>query len=272
MLAKYSNPRVPSMFVFLSKLIPPFFYPVGLSCLLLGLSLFFWWKRPKLAAGLVMTTFWILLVFSSPWVSGAIIRSLEQQNLPAEIPQADAIVILGGGLYSRVAPRPWIEVNDAGDRILYGAKLYREGKAPRVIVSGGTIAWREGTAPESEAMAELLTMMGVPKSVILEDSSSLNTYQNAVNVKQILDAQGIRRVLLVTSAFHMPRSLMIFRKLGMDVVPAPTDFLVPDMTSGQLSFAGILVRCVPDSQDLYNVTRALKEYVGIAVYRLKGWA
>lgn len=260
------------MFVFLSKLIPPLLYPVGLTCVLLGLSLCLWWKNPRVAGGLVMTAFWILFVASSPWISDALARSLELQNRPATIPTAEAIVILGGGTYSATAPRYWVEVSDAGDRILYGAKLYREGKAPWVIVSGGSLAWKDGPEPESNAMTELLTTMGVPKSAILRDSVSVNTYENAVYVKRILEQQGIRRVLLVTSAFHMPRSLLIFRKLGMEVFPAPTDFRAVDLGPDNYSFVGLLLRCLPDSEKLDQFSRSIREYIGILVYRLQGWA
>lgn len=260
------------MFVLLSKLIPPLFYPVGLSCLLLGVSLYFWWKRPKVAGSLVMTALWILLLASSPWVADALIRSLELQNLPNTIPSAEAIVILGGGTVTAIPPRKWVEVNDGGDRILYGAKLYREGKAPKVIVSGGSLSWQSGAEPESNAMTELLTTMGVPQSAILADAVSVNTYENAVYVKKILEQEGIRQVLLVTSAFHMPRSLLIFRKLGMEVFPAPTDFRAVDLTPENYSLAGILLRCLPNSEKLQLFSVALKEYIGILVYRLQGWA
>ncbi len=78
-------------------------------------------------------------------------QSLESQNLPQkEIPKADAIVILGGAVLPAVPPRPWVEVSEEGDRVLYGAKLYREGKAPRVILSGGRIDWQGEAHPSQE--------------------------------------------------------------------------------------------------------------------------
>ncbi|MFM7579622.1 MAG: YdcF family protein, partial [Microcystaceae cyanobacterium] len=113
---------------------------------------------------------------------------------------------------------------EAGDRVLYGAKLYREGQAPWVIASGGRISWLSGGSPEAQDMAELLTFLGVPPDNILQDPLSLNTEQNAKNVQKIVQEKGLKKLLLVTSAFHMTRAQLIFTKLGMDVLPAPTDF------------------------------------------------
>lgn len=197
-------------------------------------------------------------------------RSLETENiLKTEIPKADAIVVLGGCIKHAFPPRPWLEVAEEGDRVLFAAKLYREGKAPRIIMSGGRVDWLGNNVPESTDMAELAETMGVPKSVILEDQTSRNTHENAVNVKQIMDAQNIHRILLVTSALHMPRSLRIFQKLGIDSIPMATDFLSTDEET--LSIQEAALNLLPEAERLRLTTRALKEYIGIAVYWLRGW-
>lgn len=268
------------MFLFLSKLLPLFLYPLGLILLLLLIASFLLWKRPRLALIPIALSIAILLASSSGWVSDALVKSLESQYLPSgELPKADAIVILGGCTKSALPPRPWIEVAEEGDRVLYGAKLYREGKAPRVILSGGRIDWQGPGRAEAADMAELMETMGVPKSAILQDPASLNTHENAVNVKRIMDAQGIRRILLVTSAFHMPRSVLIFKKLGMDAIPAPTDFYItaaptaPDADQASAgSWESSILRSLPDAENLRQTTKAIKEYVGTLVYRLRGWA
>ena len=260
------------MFLFVSKLLPLLFYPLGLSCLLLIVAVLLLWKSPRLAAIPIVMVLLILALGSNTRVSDGLARSLEFQNLPAELPKTDAIVVLGGCTESAVAPRPWVEIREEGDRVLYAAKLYRDGKAPRLILSGGRIDWRRSGSSESEDMAVLLEPMGVPRSAMLQDPSSLNTRENAVNVKQIMEAQGIRRVLLVTSAMHMPRSLMIFRKLGMDAIAAPTDFTSTQSDPQQVNTTEAnILDALPDADQLRRTTRALKEYVGIAVYWLRGW-
>ena len=263
------------MFLFFSKLLPVLVYPLGFTCLLLVLTLFFVWRRPRIAALCSSLGLIILLSMSSGVVADSLLRSLEWQNIPDEpLPQADAIVVLGGAVRAAERPRPWVEVAEAGDRPLYGARLYLQEKAPVIILSGGRIPWYGGygATPESTDMAEIVTAMGVPKSAILEDTESLNTRQNAENVKVIVEKNNIKTMLLVTSAAHMPRSLRIFRKLGMDVIPAPTDFLTTQVVSEDEVGTRWLMNSLPDAEHLFESTRVLKEYIGTFVYWLKGWA
>lgn len=262
------------MFLFLSKLLPLFIYPLGLACLLLLAALVLVWKQPRWAVGAIALALLLLLVGGNPWVTGQVVRSLEWRHIPpALLPQAEAIVVLGGGIKSASAPRPWIDVAEAGDRTIHGARLYAAGKAPLLILSGGRIDWREGGPPESSDMAALAMALGVPKAAIVEEPTSLNTYENAVNVKAILQQRSIRRILLVTSAMHMPRSLLIFQHQGIDAIPAPTDFLVTEQFDQEIenTWQGRILSWVPQAKDLHLFSQALKEYIGIGVYWLKGW-
>lgn len=262
------------MSLFLSKLLPLFIYPLGLTCLLLLVALVTLWKRPQWAAVAIALALIYLLLGSNGTVADGLVRSLEWRHLPKqELPKADAIVVLGGAIRSATPPRPWVEVGEEGDRLLYGVKLYQEGKAPYLIFSGGRIDWRMGGPPESGDMAILAEAMGVPRSAMLEDPASLNTYENAVNVKKILEDRNLRRVLLVTSAMHMPRSLLIFKQLGIEAIAAPTDFLVTqqDDKERQDTLEGQLLNLLPDVEATRQFTRALKEYIGIVIYRLRGW-
>jgi uncharacterized SAM-binding protein YcdF (DUF218 family) len=272
--------------IFLSKLLPIFFYPLGLSSLLIAIALFslLWTKRsrnvsntnklknkrfPIILLSLALT---ILLLSSNLIFSNWLLRSLEWQYLPTgELPQAEAIVVLGGVTKPRIAPRPWYEVNEAGDRILYGSWLYKQGKAPTLLVTGGRADWYgEGGNPESEDMAAIAEAMGVPRSAILQEPDSLNTRENAVNTKQILSQKGINKILLVTSALHMPRSMAIFRKLGFEAIAAPTDFFVVQNQNNK-GWA-ILLDLLPNADALKDTTNAIKEYIGLLVYQMSGWA
>lgn len=262
------------MFLFLSKLLPLFIYPVGLICVLLLLAIFSLWKHPRRAVVCMLTAIAVIFISGNGWVANAITQSLEWQNIPPKtLPNAEAIVVLGGAIKPQMPPRPWVDVMESGDRVLHGAQLYREGKAPLVIMSGGRIHWKGGGPPESADMAALAQTMGVPASAILQDPTSLNTYENAVNVKQILQQKGIRRILLVTSAMHMPRSLAIFKKQGIEAIAAPTDFLVTqqELQEPGVSVEAVLLNLIPDADRIHQTTRALKEYIGLVVYRLRGW-
>jgi uncharacterized SAM-binding protein YcdF (DUF218 family) len=237
-------------------------------------SLVVLWKRPRWTPLPIVLALLVLLLGGNGWISDSIVRSLEWQNIPTTpLPTADAIVVLGGATKAAFPPRPAPDLSEEGDRVFYGAQLYREGKAPIVIASGGRIEWKGSGPPESGDMAVILETLGVPKEAIIEEPRSLNTYENALYVRQILQEKGIKRVLLVTSAMHMPRSLLIFKRQGIEAIPAPTDFLVTEADINETSSTpqAILLNAVPDADNLYKTTRALKEYLGRVVYSLKGW-
>lgn len=261
------------MFLYLSKLLPLFFYPLGLACVFMVVALVTLRKRPRWAAGAITLALVILLGVSNGWVSSWLVRSLEAQILPAVVPTAEAIVVLGGATKPALPPRPGVDLSEQSDRIFYAAQLYKQQKAPLIIVSGGRINWTHQGTPESADMANILSEIGVPASAIIQDPDSLNTYENAVNVRKILNSRDIRQILLVTSAMHMPRSLLIFKHQGITAIPAPTDFLVSNNQLQTLSSSpqATLLNLLPDSDRLEHFTRALKEYVGLVVYRLRGW-
>ncbi|MEM6449385.1 MAG: YdcF family protein [Cyanobacteria bacterium P01_D01_bin.105] len=264
------------MMFFLSKLLPLFVYPLGLSSLLLMVGLFLLWRHPRKATVAIALALFILFFTSNPTVSNQFVSSLESRYLPPEpMPTADAIVVLGGATHSQLPPRPWVEVKEQGDRILYGARLHNEGYADKLILSGGRITWRGDSGDQSEAqdMKTLAMAMNVPAADIVLEGTSLNTYENAVNVNKILEDQSLDSVLLVTSAVHMPRSLAIFKKLGINVTAAPTDYLVSTVSEKTINatWQGRLLALLPDAEAQAQFTRALKEYVGFTIYRLRGW-
>jgi len=263
------------MFLFLSKVLPLLIYPLGLSCLLMLVALGMLWKYPKKAAIPIALALVVLLVSGNGWVSDWLVRSLEWQHIPSqELPVADAVVVLGGGIKEWREPRPWPDLSEGGDRIVYGAQLYNQYKASILILSGGRIDWQKGTGPsESKDMAEIAEYLGVPRAAIIQDPNSLNTHENAVNVRKIMDERGINRVLLVTSAMHMPRAIRTFEKEGIDATPAPTDFLTtkPPLHERKLAPGEILLNILPDVHRIAKTTKALKEYTGLVIYGLQGW-
>ncbi|MGC1308939.1 MAG: YdcF family protein [Phormidesmis sp.] len=263
---------------FLSKLLPLFLYPLGLSSLLMVLGLVWLWKHPGRATWAIAAALFIIFFSSNQLVSNKLVSTLEWRYFPPEpMPNADAIVVLGGATEPALAPRPWVEVSERGDRILYGARLYNQKRAPKLILSGGRVTWRGGSEnaglSEADDMKEFAIAMNVPASDIVLEGDSLNTRQNAVNVKRILKEQSLNSVLLVTSAMHMPRSVAIFQKLGINVIPAPTDYLVSTEAYENVNatWQGRILSLLPDASAIDNFTRALKEYVGFAFYRLRGW-
>ena len=262
------------MFLFLSKLLPLFVYPVGLASILLVAALLLD-KRKRLRQICIALALLLILGFGNEWTAHRLTASLEWRYLPiGELPHADAIILLGGGTRPQLPPRPISETNEAGERMIYAAKLYHEGKAPVIIVSGGFIDFFGSTVPEVEAMRELLEALGVPPAAIVEEDRSRNTYENALYVKEIVTARGYDDFLLVTSAMHMPRSMAIFTKQGLHVTAAPVDFSATRGAAGRTEDPGLegwLLKVLPTSDRLELSTRALREYIGLLVYRLRGW-
>jgi len=261
------------VFIFLSKFLPLFIFPLGFALLILLVAVVI--RRGRRVV--ILAAMVILWLASSRYVAYALVHELESRHPPlAEGSIADAIVVLGGGTRGDDPPRPMAEVNEAGDRILYGAKLFRDGAAAVVLVTGGSIEWLtpQGVGPEANAMVSLLTFLGVPGDAVWLESESRNTYENALFSKRMLAEAGMDEVLLVTSAMHMPRSMMLFQAQGLRVRAAPTDYLVSDAEWRHLWRGGptaTLVNLMPNVEYLTYTTRALKEYIGIFIYDLRGW-
>lgn len=262
------------MFLILSKLLPLFVYPVGLAILLLIVGLVAH-RHARIRWTCHGAALALLLFFSNPWVSDRLVQSLEWRYTPLEeYAQADAIVLLGGGTRPHLPPRPLAEMNEAGDRMVYAAHLYHDEVAPVIVATGGYIEFYGTLVPETEAMTELLVALGVPKAAILPEDRARNTYENAVYVRELLTQIDGNEIVLVTSALHMPRSVAIFEHQGFAVTPAPVDYFVtrgvPGLTTDR-AWVGRVLDMLPSAEHLDRATRALREYIGIVVYRLRGW-
>lgn len=264
------------MFYYLSKALPPLVYPLGAASLLIILALFLLWRSRRWTTVVLVAALALLWLGGNRIVMMTVVSSLEwRYTPPAELSELDVIVVLGGGSKSPAPPRATAEVGEAGDRMIYAASLYQQGVAPRLILSGGGVMV-DGTAiyPEANAMAELLAILGVPADALILESRSRNTYENAVEVKRELAALRVERIGLVTSALHMPRSVAIFARQGISVTPLPTDYQVTyadwDFYT-QPNLAVQLANLAPTAGNLDKVSDALKEYIGIAVYWLRGW-
>ncbi|HYW92537.1 MAG TPA: YdcF family protein [Gammaproteobacteria bacterium] len=253
----------------LQKILAQLVYPLDLSLLLAVLAaLLLWrgWRRSGFTC-LAVAILWAWLL-STPIVSCALRLTLESRypDLPVtHYPKADAIVVLGGGMVPAVPPRfPYPNLKSASDRVWQAARLYKAGKAPLVIASGGKLPWLGQRAPEAVAMRKFLLALGVPAKAIVLETRSRTTRQNAVDTRRILKRLGIRKVLLVTSALGMSRALATFRGAGIDAIPVPTDYEVRTRPLGPLMF-------LPDAKALWGSTRAIHEYLGSFVYWLRGW-
>lgn len=246
-------------------LISPLTLALGLwllsaACLLL--------RRRAWALGCAATAFLILWVASLPVVAQSLAMPLESRYAAvpvAESPSADAILVLGGALAGASPPRrPSFNLGPAAGRVWHAADLYRAGKARWVVIAAGNQPGQEAQEPEAEAIARMLAVLGVPAGAIKLEGRSRNTRENAANAAALIQQIGAKRVLLVTSARHMPRALKTLanvwekESVHTELVPSVTDVSIPDPYY-------TLKAWLPSVQALEDVTATLKEYAG-------GWA
>ena len=276
----------------LSKVLPLLLYPLGLGLVLQLLGLATAAPGSASAAGrrrrqasrrlspfLSGAGIGLIWVFALPLTSRQLIWGLEEQAAaltPARLPRADAVVVLGGGLRPALPPRQGVEVAEGGDRLLQGLRLLRQNLAPVLVTSGGRVSFTQADPAPPEALwaRDLAQELGVPAQRILINPGSRTTAEEAQAIGALGRSRGWKRVLLVTSAFHMPRSLATFRqRSGLEVVPVACDYQLPARSHyGQPSLANTVKSLVPDAEALYLSSLALKEHLGLAVYRLRGWS
>jgi uncharacterized SAM-binding protein YcdF (DUF218 family) len=248
--------------LFLAKLLPIFVLPLGwvVALLLFGLLGRRW--------GPVLAALVVLYLASLPYTGSRLIRVLETrypQLALDQVSKADAIVPLGGILGP---PRPpgcsacVVNLGEANERLEAGIDLWREHKAPYLVFTGGRIPWARDAQPEGEMLAQLALARGVPRDRILLTGEVGNTDDEAHAVAGLMRARGLTRIILVTSAWHMPRAARLFRRAGVSFIPFPVDYQVdPDAVLTILDF-------LPRADGLSKTEQALRELYGMAYYGL----
>ena len=232
--------------------------------IILGLALAVKWK---LAGGLIIAiSVALMFILSLPLTGHWLVSRLESAHPPLTLdqdtlqPPAEAIVVLGMDRYAD-APEYGADTVSSGTlvRLRYAAHLHKRTGLP-VLLSGG--------APYGEEIAEATLMRAAMQTDFGLDprwteADSRNTFENALNAKEILSALDIKRVYLVTHAWHMPRAVWAFRRAGLIVIPAPTGFTT--LSNRDRNFH----RFLPSAGGLWLSSLALRERLGLVWYRLK---
>lgn len=200
-----------------------------------------------------------LWLWSTPFAADRITRAIEAHHPPlaaAALPRADAILLLGGGTldlqhHCALDPR-------SCSRTAFAAALYGAQRAPLIVVSGaGALAARQGTTEAAQMHARLVAA-GVPAAAIVVEPTARNTRENMRAAAPLLRERGARSVLLVTSAFHMPRALA---NAGAEAIPAIAASCDADPLVGEVR--GLRAGW-PQATALRRSARGLKEYLGLA--------
>lgn len=237
---------------FFSKCLPLLFLPLGAAVVML-LAALRWRSKALVAAPLLL-----LWLFGVPAISDVLMRSLEDrypQRSNDKCPKADAVFIFGGMLSLRGQVGGSIEWNEASERFYRAVDIYRAGKADVLVFSGGPESY-EGQLLKTKAIS-----MGVPEGAIIVTHETDNTEQEAGAISQLAVLNRWKRVLVITSAYHMPRAMRLSKYCLAELIPVPVAYETPDSgTSWPYKRPEYFV---PQAHTLSISERALREYMGM---------
>lgn len=226
-------------------------------------------NRAGVRRGLMLasTGLGLLYAASTPLVATLIARSLERKTpfmKLADAPVTDAIVVLGGGqqAYMPETGEPYVFNHHAGDRLEQGIRAFLAGKAPLLAVGGGSFAMA-GAPTCAEYARDVARARGVPEDRIVLGGEARYTRDESEDLATRLREHGVRRVLLVTSATHMPRAALEYRQRGLEVVSLPCDF---DTRGTEDPFRPTML--LPRGEALAQTESGLKEWLGLIAFRL----
>lgn len=260
------------MFFYIAKVLWFVLQPSTLIALLIGYgAILIWtgwarWGRRFVSIGAIL----LLVVGLSP-LGNILILPLEDRFPRADLdqpPPPTGIVILGGAEDRLVgSARKAPTLNEAGERLLEGAILANRFPETKIAFSGGDAGILYKSDSEAEGAAALLTKLGIARDRLILESDARDTYENAVFLKKELEKRGeldpSKRWLLITSAYHMPRSMGAFRAAGFDVEPWPVDYRTRGKEDLTRPFDKV-------SEGLRRVDTATREWVGLFAYWLTG--
>jgi uncharacterized SAM-binding protein YcdF (DUF218 family) len=247
----------------LDVLVDPFWWALGLTAA--GAALLGRGARRRLGLALASAGLGTLFVFSLPAVANRLWHALEAGEADTWQPEAtyDAVVLLGGAVSPFGSTPDVVAWNDNVERLLVVHQLLVSGQARMAIVSGGSLG-TDALPTEAEYLARQLETWGIAKERVVVENLARNTRENALFTRALLEARGLKKVLLVTSAYHMQRGAGCFRAAGVAV-----DTLKVDYRMREPSRDGHLL---PRSEYLADSARALREYLGRLVYWVLGYS
>lgn len=213
------------------------------------------------------TAFSLLLFFSNDFIANEAMIAWEGKPTPyASIRKVyDWGIVLTGVTYNDREPDDRVYFNHGADRVTHAIQLYKKGIVKKLIVTGGTGSLIAARRPEADEVFDVMVMAGIPASDILLERDSRNTHENAVNSKVMLDEDAGKSYLLITSGFHMYRSLGCFKKAGLDTDAFRTDFY----THPRQWTPDVLL--VPKANAISLWQKLFKEWTGIIAYKFAGY-
>ncbi len=246
--------------LWLHKALPLPFLPIGFCILfgILGLLL-----KKRWITGFAIGVLW---VFSLPPTATWLMSGLENGYPAMEVkdcPKADAIVVLCGMLNESVTSAT--EWKYSVDRFERAVELAAAGRAPVLLFTRGLLWPENGNEIEGVTLAREAVKHGIPaERIVLTDETVIETSGEMRSIRRAMEKHGWRRIILVTSAFHMPRSMWLARKEKIDAIPFPADFEAGRLRLFEPSSLMLKAECLEKSE------RAIREWIGMAYYRVFG--
>ena len=249
------------MYFFFSKVLLIFILPF--SWIVTFFILFIIVKKPKLKRRFLIVTAVLLFLFSDTYIYNEFANHWDIDPVPLKTTGSYSCAIVLGGFSSANADGHGF-FNGSADRFIQGLRLYNTGKVSHILISGGNgDLIKKNEFRESDWVRTQLQQMKVPDSCILIENRSRNTIENAAFSKVVLDKYHLKPpYVLVTSAFHMRRSLAIFKRTKIDVIPYSCNVM-----TGKASFS--VDQLIPDANPLTGWNLYVKEVVGLSVYQFK---
>jgi uncharacterized SAM-binding protein YcdF (DUF218 family) len=215
------------------------------------------------------TGFILLIFFSNDFISNEVMKAWEvDPKRFSEMRPYTLGIVLTGATQSFIQPNDRVYFQRGADRVTHTIQLYKLGLIKKILVSGGTGLLLKDGEPEADKFKNVMIMAGVPENDILIENETRNTGESAIAVKKMIDSLQYepKDCLLITSAFHMRRSLACYNKAGLNVDPFSTDFYgVPR----KLFLASLLM---PSIQGFIIWEKLFKEWTGLIAYKLAGYA
>ena len=208
--------------IYLHKILPYLLYPITF------IVIFLIWGSISRKRLPILAALFLLVVTSSPIISNGMIQYLERAELrksPADVQYADAIVVLSGMIEPIQGFHGLMYEWGDPDRFFGGIELMKASKAKEIIFTGGKMPWQsDEIKSEGEVLSKFASEFGIPSSQIILTKNVQNTKDEALAVKEVLINSKNPKIILVTSAFHMPRSKKLFENQGIEVQTYPVDY------------------------------------------------
>ncbi|MEL7148727.1 MAG: YdcF family protein [Bacteroidota bacterium] len=217
--------------------------------------------RKKIASYLLAG---FLIFFTNPLISNLVMTAWETAPVPYDkISHHEYGILLTGVTVSNQQPNDRTHYKKGVDRVLHTVDLWKKGIIDQIVVTGGSGLISGSKQSEAAGISKTLIAAGIPKEKIILEEAARNTAENAINTQQLIGTE--KKVLLITSAFHMPRASGCFKKAGFQATPFATDLYSTPITWEPDSWL------LPNSTALHKWDILTKEWVGYIVYVVKGY-